>query len=128
MVGLRMEDAHCRSKECCSKSDCSRVEVNLATVTCWVYYQILNIGVSLYGPQKFLYNVNLPYMQYDLSVSITQISISAFHLHSYGAQLHKSHCLLVRFSILSTYSFLCHLSLHFTFPILSTVKIIMLTF
>ena len=33
--------------ECWRKSDCCWVEVNLATLTCWGCYQILNIGVSL---------------------------------------------------------------------------------
>ena len=33
--------------ECRRKSDCCRVEVNQAILTCWGYYQILNIGVSL---------------------------------------------------------------------------------
>ena len=33
--------------ECWYKSDCLWVEVNLATLKCWGYYQILNIGVSL---------------------------------------------------------------------------------
>ena len=33
--------------ECWSKSDCCWVEVNLATLTCFGYYQILDIGVSL---------------------------------------------------------------------------------
>ena len=32
---------------CWRKSDCCWVEVNLATLTCWEYYQILNIGVFL---------------------------------------------------------------------------------
>ena len=32
--------------ECWHKSDCCRVEMNLATLTCWGYCQILNIGVS----------------------------------------------------------------------------------
>ena len=29
------------------KQDCCWVEVNLATLTCWGYYQIVNTGVSL---------------------------------------------------------------------------------
>ena len=33
--------------ECQRKSDCCWVEVNLATPTCWGYYQILNIGAFL---------------------------------------------------------------------------------
>ena len=33
--------------ECRHKQDCCWVEVNLATLTCWGYYQILNIGDSL---------------------------------------------------------------------------------
>ena len=32
--------------ECRHKQDCCWVEVNLATLTYWGYYQILNIGVS----------------------------------------------------------------------------------
>ena len=44
-VGFRREDALYRSRW--SKSDCCWVEVNLATLTCWAYYQILNNGVSL---------------------------------------------------------------------------------
>ena len=32
---------------CWRKQDCCLVEVNLATLTYWAYYQILNIGVSL---------------------------------------------------------------------------------
>ena len=46
-VGLRREDVLCRLVECWRKSDCCRVELNLATLTYWGYYQILNIGVSL---------------------------------------------------------------------------------
>ena len=46
-VGLRGEDSLCRSKECWRKSDCCWVDVNLAALTCWGYYQILNIGLSL---------------------------------------------------------------------------------
>ena len=46
-VGLRREDALCRSKWSVGKSDCCRVELNLATLTCWGYNQISNIGVSL---------------------------------------------------------------------------------
>ena len=33
--------------ECWHKSYCSWVEVNLATLACWGYYRILNIGLSL---------------------------------------------------------------------------------
>ena len=33
--------------ECWCKKDCCCVEVNLATLACWGYHQILNIGVSL---------------------------------------------------------------------------------
>ena len=33
--------------ECWRKSDCCWDEVNLATLACWQYYQISNIGVSL---------------------------------------------------------------------------------
>ena len=33
--------------ECWHKSDCCWLEANLATLTCWGYYQILNIGVSV---------------------------------------------------------------------------------
>ena len=43
---LRRQDALCRSK-CWHKSDCFKVEVNLATLTCWRYYLISHIGVSL---------------------------------------------------------------------------------
>ena len=32
-----------------ASSDCCGVEVNLVTLTCWRYYQIINIGVSLSG-------------------------------------------------------------------------------
>ena len=35
--------------KCWYKSDCCRVEVNLATLTCWGYYQVLGVGVSLSG-------------------------------------------------------------------------------
>ena len=52
-IGLRREDALCRLKWSdvkWSKSDCCWVEVNLATLTCWGYLQILNIGVSLLQP------------------------------------------------------------------------------
>ena len=41
-VDLRMEDAPLPIKvECCGKSDCCLVEVNLATLTCWGYYLIV---------------------------------------------------------------------------------------
>ena len=33
--------------ECWSKSDCCLVEVNLADLTCWGYYQVLDIGISV---------------------------------------------------------------------------------
>ena len=33
--------------ECWCKEDCCWVEVNLATLTCWGSYQILNIGQCL---------------------------------------------------------------------------------
>ena len=33
--------------ECWHKTDCCWAEVNLATLTCWGSYQILNIAVSL---------------------------------------------------------------------------------
>ena len=33
--------------ECQRKNDCCWVEVNLATLVYWGYYQMLNIGVSL---------------------------------------------------------------------------------
>ena len=33
--------------ECWCKQDCYWVEVNLATLTYWGYYQILNIGISV---------------------------------------------------------------------------------
>ena len=33
--------------ECWHKSDCCWAELNLATLTCWGYYQSLNTGVSL---------------------------------------------------------------------------------
>ena len=33
--------------ECLCKSDCCAVELNLASLTCWVYCQILSIGISL---------------------------------------------------------------------------------
>ena len=46
-VGLRREDALCRSVECWNTSDCCWVEVNLVTLTCGGYYQIFDIGVSL---------------------------------------------------------------------------------
>ena len=36
--------------ECWHESDCSWLKVNLTTITCWGYYQILNIGVSLSCP------------------------------------------------------------------------------
>ena len=36
--------------ECWCYSDCCWVEVNLATLTCWGYYQNLNIDVSLSVP------------------------------------------------------------------------------
>ena len=34
---------------CWPYSHCHFVEVNLATFTCWGYYQILIIGLSMYG-------------------------------------------------------------------------------
>ena len=34
--------------ECWHESDCCWVEVYLATLTCWGYYQILNIGVCIF--------------------------------------------------------------------------------
>ena len=37
------------------KSDCCWAEVNLAALTCWGYYQILNIGVSHSVLQWLLY-------------------------------------------------------------------------
>ena len=46
-VGLRKENALYRSVECWRKSDCCWVGVNLATSSCWGYYQTLNIDVSL---------------------------------------------------------------------------------
>ena len=33
--------------ECQRKQDCCWVEVNLVILTCWQYYQIVTIGVSL---------------------------------------------------------------------------------
>ena len=41
--------------ECRRKQDCCWVEVNLATLTYMGYYQILNIGVSLYIIYSTLY-------------------------------------------------------------------------
>ena len=38
--------------ECQHKQDCCWVEVNMATLTYWGYYQILNIGVSLSLSQR----------------------------------------------------------------------------
>ena len=46
-VGLKMEDTLRFKVECWHRQDCCWVEVNLATLTCWRYYQILNIDVSL---------------------------------------------------------------------------------
>ena len=40
--------------ECWIKSDCCWVEVTLAILTCWGFYQILNIGVSL--PLRMIYD------------------------------------------------------------------------
>ena len=34
--------------ECRCKQDCCWVEVNLATLTYWGYYQLLNVGVSVF--------------------------------------------------------------------------------
>ena len=42
-VGLRREDALCCSKW---SVGANQIEVNLATFTCWGYYQISDIGVS----------------------------------------------------------------------------------
>ena len=49
--------------ECWHKTDCCWVEVALATLTCWVYYRILNIDVSLslYG-SVFLMNSHIIYI------------------------------------------------------------------
>ena len=44
-VGLRREDALCRSKW---SVGVNQIEVNLATLTCWGCYKILNIGVYLF--------------------------------------------------------------------------------
>ena len=46
-VGLKMEDELADQSGVLVKLDCCRVEMNLATLTCWGYYQILNINVSL---------------------------------------------------------------------------------
>ena len=47
-VGLRRVDALCRSKWSVGVNKiCCWVEVNLATLTCWGCYQILDIGVPL---------------------------------------------------------------------------------
>ena len=43
-VGLSKEDALCRTRWNVSVH---KIEVNLATLTCRGYYQILNIGVSI---------------------------------------------------------------------------------
>ena len=48
--------------ECRHKQDCCWVEVNLATLTYWGYYQILNIGVSLnidtYDCDLLMFNIH----------------------------------------------------------------------
>ena len=47
-IGLSSEDTLCRSMWSVRRRyDFCWVEVNLATITCWEYYQILDIGVSL---------------------------------------------------------------------------------
>ena len=45
-IGLRREDALGQSKLRVSINQIA-AEVNLANLTCWVYFQILNIGVFL---------------------------------------------------------------------------------
>ena len=48
-IGLRREDTLCRSKWSVGINQIATFYVNLATLTCWGYFQILNIGVSRYG-------------------------------------------------------------------------------
>ena len=59
-IGLRKEDwfekgictLPIKEEHWCSSDYCG-VEVNQATFTCWGYYQILNIGVSLSTYKKY---------------------------------------------------------------------------
>ena len=47
---VKVEKARCTlpiEVQCWRKSYCCLIEVNLATLTCWGYYLILNIGVAL---------------------------------------------------------------------------------
>ena len=47
-IGLRKEDTLCRSKWSVGINQIAAVlGVNLATLTCWGYYMILNIGYYL---------------------------------------------------------------------------------
>ena len=58
-VGLRREDAHCRSKwSVFCKSDCCCAKVNLATRLCWGYDQILDIGLSAHNILQLVHNTH----------------------------------------------------------------------
>ena len=50
--------------ECWRKTDCCRVEMNLATLTSWGYYQNFNVGVSLSKDKSAQYCIRRATLQY----------------------------------------------------------------
>ena len=73
-VGLRREDALCRSKWSVGVNKIVALfEVNQATLTSWGYYQILNIGVS---PSLILLELNLATLTCWGYYQITNIAVS----------------------------------------------------
>ena len=79
-VGLRREDSLCQSKwSVGGKQDGCWIEVNLATLTCWGYYQILNIGLYLgsasHGQISHIDHNNMPPKQI-----VTNAICIIFHL------------------------------------------------
>ena len=84
--------------ECLRKSDCCCVEVNLTTLTCWGYYQILDIGVFffLFGDLFMSFFVEKSYKaflrncHYFLSFLYCGLVIDCLYANYYTIALHPA--------------------------------------